>query len=338
VFSFLISGSEDIMGRFELGHQGGFHQKGSRNFSARHRIGGFTLVELLVVIAIIGVLVSLLLPAVQAAREAARRTQCGNNLKQLGLAVHNYHSAYNVLPAYMTDKVGSTGTNWSWGAMILQFIEQGNLHDLLEVSKVDAYEAGADPNKLAAMQRAMPEFRCPTDTGPVLNSDWNAMRPGLSQPFVPTATSNYVGSNHSHENNRTSAANGVLVNNSIFFNSKRIGLRKITDGLSNTIAIGERAHTLGGVLLKASVVFGVNDSDENQDTYGTSTVVGAGAWTLNSDIKGFSSLHGGTVGFLIADGAVRFISENIDHRTDAPINSTFEYLIGRADGNVVGAF
>ena len=85
-------------------------------------------------------------------------------------------------------------------------------------------------------------------------------------------------------------------------------------------------------------MFGVNDSDENQNNYGTSAVVGAGAWTLNSDIKGFSSLHAGTAQFLIADGAVRPISENIDHRTDAAINSTFEYLIGRADGNVVNSF
>jgi prepilin-type N-terminal cleavage/methylation domain-containing protein len=303
---------------------------------------GFTLVELLVVIAIIATLIGLLLPAVQSAREAARRTQCGNNLKQLGLAVHSYNAAYQMLPGYMTDKFGNAGTNWSWGAAILQFLEQGNLYDFLDVSKVDAHAAGADGNKLAAMQQAIPAFRCPADTGPALNSDWNSMRQGFGRSFVPTAISNYVGSNHSHRNNRTPAANGVFVNvgyNPLYdTHAKRISLRRVTDGTSNTIAIGERVHRLRGVLLRASVVFGVNDSDENQNTYGTSAVVGAGAWTLNSDIKGFSSLHGGAVPFLIADGAVRFISENIDHRTDAPINSTFEYLIGRADGNVVDSF
>ena len=303
---------------------------------------GFTLVELLVVIAIIATLIGLLLPAVQSSREAARRMQCGNNLKQLGLALHSYNAAYHMLPGYMIDKFGNGGTNWAWGAVILPFIEQGTLYDSLDVSNVDAHVAGADGNKLAAMQQAIPIFRCPTDTGPVLNSDWNAMRRGFGGPFVPTATSNYVGSNHSHRNNRSPAANGVFVN--VGYNAgytthvKRIGLRNVADGTSKTIAIGERVHRLRGVLLRASVVFGVNDSDENQNNYGTSAVVGAGAWTLNSDIKGFSSLHAGTAQFLIADGAVRPISENIDHRTDAAINSTFEYLIGRADGNAVNSF
>ena len=303
---------------------------------------GFTLVELLVVIAIIATLIGLLLPAVQSSREAARRMQCGNNLKQLGMALHSYNAAYHMLPGYMIDKFGNGGTNWAWGAVILPFIEQGTLYDSLDVSNVDAHVAGADGNKLAAMQQEIPIFRCPTDTGPVLNSDWNAMRRGFGGPFVPTATSNYVGSNHSHRNNRSPAANGVFVN--VGYNAgytthvKRIGLRNVADGTSKTIAIGERVHRLRGVLLRASVVFGVNDGDENQNNYGTSAVVGAGAWTLNSDIKGFSSLHAGTAQFLIADGAVRPISENIDHRTDAAINSTFEYLIGRADGNAVNSF
>ena len=303
---------------------------------------GFTLVELLVVIAIIATLIGLLLPAVQSAREAARRIQCGNNLKQLGLGLHSYNAAYRMLPGYMTDKFGFEGTNWSWGAAILQFIEQGPLYDFLGVSQVDAHVAGADANKLAAMQQAIPTFRCPTETGPVINSDWNAMRRGFGRPFAPTTISNYVGSNHSHRNNRTPATNGVFVNvgyNAAYLTHlKRIGLRHITDGTSKTIAIGERAHRLRGVLLRASVVFGVGDSDENQNNYGTSTVVGDGGWTINSDVKGFSSLHAGTPQFLMADGAMRSISEDIDHRTDAPINCTFEYLIGRADDNVTGSF
>src|SRR5688572_24312533 len=113
-----------------------------------HRRTGFTLVELLVVIAIIGVLVALLLPAVQAAREAARRSSCGNNLKQLGLALHNYEGTFNTLPPgwiasnglMHTGATTGTGTDgwgsWAWGAFILPFVEQRSLHEALRVGDV----------------------------------------------------------------------------------------------------------------------------------------------------------------------------------------------------------
>ncbi|MCA9181479.1 MAG: DUF1559 domain-containing protein, partial [Planctomycetales bacterium] len=104
---------------------------------------GFTLVELLVVIAIIGILVGLLLPAVQAAREAARRMQCSNNLKQLGLAAHNYVDAHKTFPSGFVSSLPDPGapaaaelTVWTWGAFILPFIEQGNLSNTLQVSKL----------------------------------------------------------------------------------------------------------------------------------------------------------------------------------------------------------
>ncbi len=331
---FLFNGS-DVM----------FHKGNATGFRVSR---GFTLVELLVVIAIIGVLVALLLPAVQAAREAARRAQCSNNLKQIGLAIHNYHDTYNVLPGaiHYNAPCGGPCSNWAWGAAILPFIEQGSLYDLLRVTDLRAHESAADATRLTAMQQALPAFRCPSDTGPVLSptagstpSGWNAMRQGQGGTFRPTAMSNYVGSNHTHTNRRDHLADGVFVSiGDPGYRPRGIGLRDITDGTSNTIAVGERAFMLRGVLLKASVVFAVNDNDANATTYGMSTVVGDGARTINSEIRGFSSLHPGGAQFLMADGSVRFISETIEHVTDAPINSTFQRLIGRNDGQVVGAF
>src|SRR5205823_7988334 len=141
----------------------------------RRRAGrGFTLVELLVVIAIIGVLVALLLPAVQAAREAARRMKCQNNLKQFGLALHNYHDAYGRMPAsYYRAWPTSVGTTfgtpgWGWGTMILPRLEQQALFDTLNVSTL---QLNASPLTKLPAQTPLPMFRCPSDTGKKTNAN-----------------------------------------------------------------------------------------------------------------------------------------------------------------------
>ncbi len=344
-----------------------FHKGNATGFRVSR---GFTLVELLVVIAIIGVLVALLLPAVQAAREAARRIQYSNNMKQIGLALHNFHDTYNVLPGHIhfQNRIGLNGNYWTWKTGLLPFMEQQNIFDLLLVASTElasddrlsigsAHMAGGDPGRRAVMQTPNLTFRCPSDIGEPLSQtgDWTALRQGLDGNYIPQARSNYVGSNHSHLHRRNESANGVFVNSRIpsvgvpwttnaGWSAQSKGLRDIIDGTSNTIAVGERASRLRGVLMRASVVYASNGSQERDlemnppRPVGSPQVTAAGAWTINSDARGFSSRHPGGANFVMADGAVKFISETIDHITDDPINSTFQRLIARNDEQVVGEF
>ncbi len=127
----------------------------------------FTLIELLVVIAIIAILVALLLPAVQQAREAARRSSCKNNLKQLGLAIHNYHDTYRTMPPGVVDDF--TDSIWGWGALILPFVEQGPVYDALRVGNIPLgvrMTPGNALDQLSVLQTPISTYRCPSDVGP----------------------------------------------------------------------------------------------------------------------------------------------------------------------------
>ena len=324
---------------------------------------GFTLIELLVVIAIIAILIALLLPAVQQAREAARRTQCKNNLKQFGLALHNYHDvSLTFPPAYIGgSRPGTTEgrSMWSWGTMLLPYIDQAPLFNRLapgDIYLTHAVTAG-DPNvRLTELQTPLPAFRCPSDTGPDLNTSDSRLE-DTSNTDVSTSTSNYVGNNTSrrwHTGGRLmgydvgqdpqwaglTAANAP---NGLFWRDSRVKIRDITDGTSNTIAMAERSWELnnpagGKYNCKAGLVHGVNNQNEQLSIRG---VLGGGAIPINhSNCQyGFSSRHEGGIQVLMCDGAVRFVSENIDHNTDpAAVDSTFEQLLARDDGNVIGEF
>jgi prepilin-type N-terminal cleavage/methylation domain-containing protein/prepilin-type processing-associated H-X9-DG protein len=330
----------------------------------KSRRSAFTLVELLVVIAIIGILIALLLPAVQAAREAARRAQCSNNLKQIGLALQNYHDSFKEFPpACALSRGGAapvTGNGyaqWGWGAMILPFMEQQSVHDALSVGIVHlADSVTANP---AVVQTPIANLRCPSDTGPDLNS-------GRPIAGIELALSSYVGAQTSwawrldqplatnQENER-----------GCFIENKGTKIRDIIDGTSNTIAVGERRwqyRATDGTIATArsAIILGMNSPSTGAT--GRADQVGIGMAKLNftdpitwKARQGFSSMHPGGAQFVFADGSTHFIAETIemgpdtdgdqwaDVRDSARANpvtdiSVYERLIAIADGMPVSEF
>ncbi|PHR95844.1 MAG: prepilin-type cleavage/methylation domain-containing protein [Blastopirellula sp.] len=297
--------------------------------SSRHS-RGFTLVELLVVIAIIGILIALLLPAVQQAREAARRMQCSNNLKQIGLGLHNYHDTYLALPAGYIYRGGNGKSNYGWSVAILPFIEQQNFYDALDPGNIplyDRYHSGSTAADKALLQQRIDAYICPSDAAPELAE---------SQKFSSTdrfdvAVSNYVGcagwSNTPGYPVKDNDAGGMLWGNS-FKN-----LSACTDGTSNTLLVAEREYPKGHAATWLGA--GKNDSYGNQATLRT---LFRAAFRMNFDYaaagspqnagKGWSSLHPGGVMTLTTDASVHFLSETTDR------NNVLKPLSLRNDGNV----
>lgn len=281
-------------------------RRSSRQHSAQR---GFTLVELLVVIAIIGILVGLLLPAVQAAREAARRMQCSNNLRQLGLAVHNYESAHKRIPSGWTDNGQSGEPGWGWSSALLPFMEGGNLHNLIDdrLSIDNAYHS-------QVRTTVVPTFLCPSDSGENLftiseghahthltltNKSIDIDAGG--NPLFEIAKSNFVGMFGTFE-----LEDAPYQGNGMYFGNSRVKFRDVTDGLSNTLMIGERSSRLGQSIWHGNIpeatepharILGVADHSPNHS---------------DGHFEDFRSYHTGGVNFMRADVSVRFLSETID--------------------------
>lgn len=327
---------------------------------------GFTLVELLVVIAIIGILVGLLLPAVQSAREAARRMQCSSNLRQIGLALHNYHDSFRSFPSgYIVDPAtAGIAEGWAWGALILPHIEQGALHEELGVTQRSLLAALATGNTFRPLfETPVFTYVCPSDSGyspgylavnRPFNGGLGTVAGGLANPVAPPL-SNYIGvSGH-----RDVVSNAI--NTGILYGNSRVRFADVIDGTSNTIAVGER-DTLNS---RSGTWIGVRNP-AGSSTAGVSVVIGhshprindvtpANPW--NTDRigagEGFGSLHPGGAQFVLCDGSVRFLSETIEHwwapnpaslvnggpnaHTDTR-NGLYQRLLSRNDGLVVREF
>lgn len=357
--------------------------------SSKKRSRGFTLIELLVVIAIIAVLIALLLPAVQQAREAARRSQCKNNLKQMGLAFHNYHETFNrfPLPGLLNVNpgagvgVGGLLTTSNWTVAMLPFMDQANVYNQYNFN-LSAF----DPANATAVQATLPGMLCPSSprasskltytipsalTGGLVSADLTMTNGGAVDYVVTTrvrpAFQNIV-LNTTGTVDKDGWGKGGIVSQIPSLAGQTIpnggNLRDITDGTSNTMMVGELA---GRNLLyrKGNKLIAIVAPSPADEAY-VASIAGGGAWadpfngvweltgraidgtgnsgpcsincsnarsfgSLTQNAGGLYSWHTGGVHALMADGAVRFLSENIS-------GVTMVALISRDGGEVVGEF
>ena len=357
-------------------------------------------------IAIIAILIALLLPAVQQAREAARRTQCKNNLKQIGLALHNYHDVFLMLPPGAIPQhrrhVAECGSvdmplqtaAWSWNIYILPQLEQKNRYDLISPGKNTPREFGNrldnDPAFLATVLSPLSSFLCPSDPAPGNNdvikfltqSGAGRNAPGKIRTYpnntgISLPISNYIAVNSSGNFTPWNIRQPVpgeqppgeppgeppchLKPNGCFGVTYSIRIADITDGTSNTAMVGERAYGFR-IDLDADLTNGLEANAGAGLLYltgfngpgrdGAPAMAGWGEGGINRTLDGknsrfsFNSMHPGGAQFLLADGSVRFVSENIEFDRDtgrrAPnrrrINSVLEYFLARNDGRVLGEF
>lgn len=273
---------------------------------------GFTLIELLVVIAIIAILVALLLPAVQQAREAARKTSCRNNLKQIGVALHNYHDTHRVFPGNIHRTTAPT-RSFSWITMILPYIEQSALYDKFDFN-LDLLNTTGNNNRQLT-QTPIPALLCPTDPTPAVRTDiaqswpWpNALSPAPGANGGTAAVTCYKG--FMGEGFASNPANGMFERQP----AQAIRMRDLIDGTSNVFGVIEQSPSWAPWCAWASV----NGVWVGSTDQGMINEVKIHFPTPNNSEVGIgyryapSSLHSGGLFALFADGSVHFLSQNMD--------------------------
>jgi prepilin-type N-terminal cleavage/methylation domain-containing protein/prepilin-type processing-associated H-X9-DG protein len=293
---------------------------------------GFTLIELLVVIAIIAILIGLLLPAVQKVREAAARASCQNNLKQIVIGLHNYHSVEEHFPpGYETPAPAVNmfpdcfNAAWGWSSFLLPYVEQNNLVQQMGVSHTTRFGGGVQtcypanvPNNLS--QTKLKLFRCPSDTGPDLNparlehalSNYRGVAGPYTDPWI-TVNMDFGG---------------------VFWQNSAVKITDITDGSSSTLIVGE--CMFDPVSGKTACIWaGMSGWVAPGASSGTVHISDVMWWVDNAtaEVNGsapqaFSSRHPGGAMFAFCDGSVRFFFDSVDP-------NTVRYLAGRNDGVVV---
>lgn len=304
---------------------------------------GFTLIELLVVIAIIAVLIALLLPAVQQARESARRTSCRNNLKQLALALHNYHDTHSVTP------FGGAREGSAWSAMILPQIEMSNLYNSITTwgeGSGDAKNWGNSSGtnvqaKTVACETLIAAFRCPSAAIPE-HLDERGIGGGyrIARRVPSCYIANAWGTGGNLDDDGSGALAAWTNSDGIFAFERSRQFRDVTDGLSNTVMLGEVLPVLTNTSTTVDERVwpnGILDhwyigGDDYDDICDLSEMMGSTGVQMKKNFEtAYGSQHPGGVHVALADGSVRFVSENIDL-------TVWSYLGSRADGTPVGDF
>jgi prepilin-type N-terminal cleavage/methylation domain-containing protein len=299
------------------------------------RRAAFTLIELLVVIAIIAVLIGLLLPAVQKVRDAALRMKCANNLKQIGLALHNYHGVNNCFPSgYLCPSPQAdpkyTSPGWGWGALLLPYLEQDNLYKQINFSL-----PVEDPTHLAVRTTVLPAFVCPSDRSTGVFTVYSKNPPA---PLAQAATNSYAACHGFGDDldDELDSFNGMFSRNS------KVRVADVTDGTSNTIAVGERAALFTQTPWAGAVSFGTTRITPGAPVANPDVVEDAPSQVLahvdqdtindtsRDDPEDFYTPHTGVALFLFGDGSVRPLPIGIDLKV-------LQALATRNGGEVVNA-